>query len=575
MKNEIDSKIKHMSFRRIWPYFVIFTVALIYAIPQLHVRGIYVGADSAFHFNRAFEAMERIKNFNFHNTQMSLYGFNKSGRVVNALYGPGLGYFFGIILLLTKSWLKFQLITNFILTIGSIGLSYWLFNKYSKQPFLSLVFAIVLSLTSPWSISYWYQSSGGMPWGMMFMPLVIDAGIQMYSNREKPVRILRLGVIMALILESHMLSFVFGISILSVFFIAGMITNPKRLQLFKQSVVAATISLGLTLGYWSDYISIVHTQNILSPFVNLNPANLSSNIFQGLNFWLIVLSVTLIISFSGKLQNWQWIVFVTGIGFLIVASGPKFILEHWNNIGFLRTVQFPMRFTLPGVYLLSFFVVTMLSRFHDKSPQNKSYIIAIAVGVLLVSGSTIKNSFLNYYTVNQKFWQNPNYVTSKFSTSRNITQTNIKKILENRNDDFEKSINVVNFSAPDYLPGRGQVYYEDANYRVIEKEIINPRIIVKKSLSKTGNLVVKWHQHKTHVTNLPIIVYRQSVVKLNGYKITPEKNNNGVLKVIGNSGLNTVEVGIKVPKMVQIAKLGPIVVSVVVVGILINSKRKR
>lgn len=224
--------IKNLKLNLIWPYLVIVVIAFVYALPQLNVRGIYVGADSSFHFNRAFEAMSRLKYLNFHNSQISLYGFNASGRIINALYGPGLGYFFGVVLLLTKSWLKFQLVTNFILTVGTISLSYWLFNKYSRQSVISLVFAIVLSLTSYWSISYWYLSSGGMSWGMMFLPLVIDAGIQMYINKNNPVNPLRLGIIMAVILESHMLSFVFSVGILIVFFTAAMIVSHNRVVLF-------------------------------------------------------------------------------------------------------------------------------------------------------------------------------------------------------------------------------------------------------------------------------------------------------------------------------------------------------
>ena len=83
--------IEKIKITSILPYFVIVVIALIYALPQLQIRGIYVGADNAFHFNRAFEAMSRIKNLNFNNSQISLYGFNASGRIVNALYGPGLG----------------------------------------------------------------------------------------------------------------------------------------------------------------------------------------------------------------------------------------------------------------------------------------------------------------------------------------------------------------------------------------------------------------------------------------------------------------------------------------------------
>ncbi|MFT9391829.1 cytochrome B [Leuconostoc pseudomesenteroides] len=575
MKTKMQLILKKIRFDLLWPYLIIIGIALVYALPQLHIRGIYVGADTAFHFNRAFEAMERLKNLNFHNSQISLYGFNKSGRIINALYGPGLGYFFGIILLITKSWLKFQLITNFILTIGSIGLNYWLFNKYSKQKFLSLVFAILLSLTSYWALGYWYQSSGGMPWGMMFIPLVLDAGVQMYSNSEKPVRVIRLSVIMSLILESHMLSFVLSVGILSVFFVAGMVVNHNRILLLKKSVVAAIISVGLTFNYWLDYVNIIRTQSILNPFVNLNPSGLSSNIFQGVSFWLIILSIVLVIAFSGKLLAWQWLLFILGIGFLIVSSGPKFILDHWNNIGFLRTVQFPMRFTLLGQHLLCFFSVVMLSRLSDTFLFSKSVIIAIGVGALLVAGLTISNSFSSYYTSNKKFWEDNDYVASKLSEYSANKKSIIQQIVGSRNIEFQKSIDVVNFAAPDYLPGRGQVFYGDKNYSVVQKEVIDPKVNVDKYVNKKGNLMVTWHQTKSHEVNLPVIVYQQSLIVLNGNKIIPQESNDGVLHVRGRAGVNTIELSVKVPRIVQMGKLTPVLVTLIIVGSLIHSRRKR
>ncbi len=567
--------IKNLKLNLIWPYLVIVVIAFVYALPQLNVRGIYVGADSSFHFNRAFEAMSRLKYLNFHNSQISLYGFNASGRIINALYGPGLGYFFGVVLLLTKSWLKFQLVTNFILTVGTISLSYWLFNKYSRQSVISLVFAIVLSLTSYWSISYWYLSSGGMSWGMMFLPLVIDAGIQMYINKNNPVNPLRLGIIMAVILESHMLSFVFSVGILIVFFTAAMIVSHNRVVLFKKSIFSAIISIGLTLGYWADYLIIIRSQSILSPFVNLNPRNLSSNLYQGLSFWLLIFSIVLIIALSGKLLSWQWLLFIMGLGFLIVASGPEILLDHWNSISFLRTVQFPMRFTLPGVYLLSFFVVTMLAQLLNQLSFKRSYTTAVSVGVILLASVTIKNVFLNYTSSNQQFWENGNYLESKFSIPNSNQKIDVQKKIQSRNREFEKSITVMNFEAPDYLPGSGSVYYGDKNYKIVNQNIISPVSRFNKHINKKGNLVVTWSQRNSHVINVPVVIYRQSLITFNGRKIIPESTENGVLKVMGHSGSNKVEVSIKVPLVVHIAKLGPIIVILTMLKIVVCKRGKR
>lgn len=63
---------KKIQWYQAYPYLIILAIALIFALPQLHSRGIYLGADTAFHFNRAFESMQRLKHLNFHNMTMSL-----------------------------------------------------------------------------------------------------------------------------------------------------------------------------------------------------------------------------------------------------------------------------------------------------------------------------------------------------------------------------------------------------------------------------------------------------------------------------------------------------------------------
>lgn len=576
MKCEKNLNNKKVSVKSLWPYLVIISIAFVYALPQLQIRGIYVGADNAFHFNRAFEAMSRIKHLNFNNSQMSLYGFNSSGRVVNALYGPGLGYFFGLILLLTKSWLKFQLVTNFILTVGTMGLSYWLFNKYSKQSFLSLVFSVILSLTSYWSIGYWYQSSGGMTWGIMLLPLVIDSGMRMHHNQQRPVNVIRLGIIMALILEVHMLSFLFSVIILIAFFITGIVINKNRWLLIKQIVLAGLISIGLSLGYWADYFSITRTQSILSPFVDLHPANLVVHFSQGLSFWLFSLAIVLILALRGRLAIFEWVLFICGVTFLVIASGPSALLNHWNDIAFFRIIQFPMRFVLPGCYLLSLLVAILLSKVIRQLSLNRYYVIAFGVGLLLIASTTIKQQFISNVSVNQRFWQNSDFVASRFYGPRrdSSTKLTIQKDLQGRNSDFEKTIRAINFWSPDYLPGKGLVYYNDRNEKNVQKELIAPTNF-NKYVSKKGNLVITWHQNKAYNTKVPIVIYRQSKVVFNGNRINPKTDTNGVLQVQGRQGENTVVLGIKMPVIAQIVSFAPVVTVLILFSVKVATNLKK
>ncbi|WP_349582148.1 cytochrome B [Leuconostoc citreum] len=567
---------KKIQWYQAYPYLIILAIALIFALPQLHSRGIYLGADTAFHFNRAFEAMQRLKHLNFHNMTMSLYGFGATGRIVNAFYGPGLGYCFGLILLVTQAWLKFQLITNFVLTFGTIALSYWLFNKYSRQPFLSLTVATLLSLTSYWALTYWYQSSGGMPWGMMFLPLVIDAGMQMTSGQNQLVKPIKLGITMAIILECHMLSFIFSVFIISAFFIVALVTTNQKLMLVKQIALAGLISVGLTLGYWIDYLTIIKTQPILSPFIFTSPKALSTNPYQGLAFWLIVLSITLLVACFKQVSKQQWLLLIFGLLFLFIASAPAIVTNHWNDIAFFKIVQFPMRFTLPGLYLLSFFVILSLTQLINTLNLKKQYLLAISIGLLLIGGMTIKNTYISNENANQNFWRQDNTLASKLviPSDESKEASQIQDLLQKRQQQFDKSMHVVNFSAPDYLPGKDEVFSNDKHYQAVVNNLILPSQF-KKRINNAGNLEITWYQAHPAKIQVPAVAYRQTVATLNGKQIMPKTGLVGVIDVVGREGENQLILGIKTSLLQTVAYVSPIIVIVILLSYQVISIRKR
>lgn len=67
------------------PYYCIFCCVIGYA--TIIYKKVILGSDSVFHYNRFYEAAMQLKNGNF-SYFLSLYGFQQSGRIVNALYGP-------------------------------------------------------------------------------------------------------------------------------------------------------------------------------------------------------------------------------------------------------------------------------------------------------------------------------------------------------------------------------------------------------------------------------------------------------------------------------------------------------
>ena len=68
----------------IWPYLIFIAVTTIMIFYQLKAGVFTSGADTFFHSARFYDAAMQIKNHNFSPFQ-SNYGFQQSGRVINAL----------------------------------------------------------------------------------------------------------------------------------------------------------------------------------------------------------------------------------------------------------------------------------------------------------------------------------------------------------------------------------------------------------------------------------------------------------------------------------------------------------
>ncbi|OPH32186.1 hypothetical protein B5J54_02535, partial [Enterococcus faecium] len=93
------------------PFLAIFFIALAFLMPHLFTHKLILGADAPFHYNRFYDAAQQIKYGDFHYFP-SLYGFQQSGRIVNAVYGPFFAYLQGLIVLLAGSWFHYQILSN-------------------------------------------------------------------------------------------------------------------------------------------------------------------------------------------------------------------------------------------------------------------------------------------------------------------------------------------------------------------------------------------------------------------------------------------------------------------------------
>ncbi len=122
---------------------------------------------------------------------ISIFGFQQSARIINAVYGPGMAYVMGFILLVTNSWIKFQIVTSFLVNVfGAVGI-YRIAFKLSKKSLASILCGCIYMTTS--TLASWNISGSFTGIGSMMIPFVLYYGIEMLVNEDHYFSFYRIG----------------------------------------------------------------------------------------------------------------------------------------------------------------------------------------------------------------------------------------------------------------------------------------------------------------------------------------------------------------------------------------------
>lgn len=163
--------IKHLTHHRLLPYAIIAMFAFLLILPQLLTGGFIVGSDAIFHYNRFYDTAMQIKTGHY-SYFLSLHGFQQSGRIVNAVYGPLFAYFQGFLVLISKNWFIYQHLSRFAIGLIS-GLSmYALLRQCRLKQHLALPLALFYVTT--FSIQYWSMRQGFSSWERPFYLFVLS-----------------------------------------------------------------------------------------------------------------------------------------------------------------------------------------------------------------------------------------------------------------------------------------------------------------------------------------------------------------------------------------------------------------
>lgn len=559
-KKTIYSKLKSH------PVIFLVLITLVLLLPQLVSQNMISGSDSVFHFNRFYDAAMQIKEGNYQ-PFISLYGFQQSGRIVNAVYSPYLAYLMGGILLLSQTWFNFQVVSNLVLYLVSGFSMYYLLRRLEVRIPIRVTISCVYLTT--FAVQYWITRQGFSSWGAAILPLCLIPIIKMVNDYD--INVLELGFFTALMFQVHFLSTLFLMMIYVPFFIYAFVRTREKFKMVGKTIVSIIIFFLLTLNLWGNLWQLYSNNQILAPFINYNmaEATITYQSFYCLFtpfflFFIMITTIRIFFKFRTSLTPFLQITISTGIVFLVLSSNLipwTFLLSE--NVKIAQLIQFPFRFVIPAIFLFLLAMGLLLNNYDFK--ELKIFSISKMIGFAVLQTLILQIVLLTT-------WSKPeDYIFSVTNTY--LTADSPQEIKESfYSKDLSLALTYIQKSTPDYLP----VYenYEATKYKLYKAQVIDLEEYFGKEIEK-DKLLVKWVGEDSERAMVPIVGYKNTSLILNGERLTADEVQHsqiGIIKVLQQKGPNVLEVSYTTPKFVTISIFLPPAVIVCCLIFLLSKK---
>lgn len=541
---------------RLWVSLFIISFAILLVTPQLFTRKVILGSDSIFHYNRFYEAAMQLKNGNF-SYFLSLYGFQQSGRIVNALYGPFFSYLQGGLILISGTWFRYQIVSRVLLHILAESSMYALLKQCKVKTSIALSLGLLYATT--FSIQYWTMRQGFSSWGAALLPYCFIPAIHyVFYQRVDQVR---LALSMALIFQIHVLSALMLAMMYLPFYLYTFVkaTTSKKKETILKVLIAVILFLLLTVNVWGVLLYLRGANHLLDPFIN---REIGKNGIDGTaRYWLytpISLMVLLILQFIyaivnwKKLARWKRILHFIYFVFFFLSTGLfpwQYLVENGNT--FAELIQFPFRFFVPATILLLAITGLTVTRFVN---WRKS----IAVLLFAFAGVGLIQNIMDTTDRVKSAVQDGELISIVKHT---YVEGDYQTISLTMNDsDLSQFLNLVVKPTPDYVPIYGTIGKQNTYDLYYENIVTNQRT---EKLIKDNYLVLTWQADEGEKLNLPIVVYKDSILTLNGKELDKDDYNLstiGTPTVSSQEGKNKLELRYQEPEWLFVAISAPLIV---------------
>ncbi|MEE6673588.1 hypothetical protein PS403_00870 [Pediococcus acidilactici] len=227
-----------------------------------------------------------------------------------------------------------------------------------KNQFMIQLVCVVYAF-SP-AVIRWDASQNFTSIGAMLIPLVAGCGMRMINNQTKPINWIQLGVIMAVVVQTHLATAMQSVLLLSVYAMVSLIRNPEsRKELLKNGIYATLLCTALSLNIIAGMLEL-YRGNYIIPIVQFDFADGHgiyhlTQIFSGqwVNLFFVLIVFTTLICFFKKMSLAMRVTGLLSLTLFLVATK---IFIDWpavmDAVPLLRIVlQFPARLVVPAAVL--------------------------------------------------------------------------------------------------------------------------------------------------------------------------------------------------------------------------------
>ncbi|MCR8703303.1 hypothetical protein [Weissella cibaria] len=502
-------------------------IALLFALPILNQNRMVLGVDAFFHLHRFYDAAMQLKTGQF-NYFVSLFGFNQSGRIVNAVYGPWFAYLNGLLLLLAGSWVRWQFWSNFIIAFGGLLAGYLALRWAHVRRLYSVAGAMIMVGSLP-GLS-WFANQAFMSVGAMFIALAVGIGIRMLQQPNRPINPWQMGAVMALGIQVHMLSTLFMLLVLVWFALPAVFRAKRPVYMVLNGLLAAGLALLLSVNVWLPFLHVNMGNQLLRPFIELRgdiPADTLGFTWDGshnlslIAMTLIVIAVAALVLRSQCQPRLDFTTQWTLLGgVLLVVAGSQ--LLPWRMImkdadNWLSTFQFALRFGIPGLILIVFGLLLWLQQ-QPIAASSGMQVATLATGVLAMG--------MLFTPMTDKMATQSDLKTVVGLTAYTRPKLTVKQLVaDERRTDLSRLMLDGTQNYPDYLPISKKTalsltgkdwYTKQGLDQVYLHDIVLNRLPKMKQTVVDGQLHLTWQAKRATTVTLPVVKYAETTLSLNG-----------------------------------------------------------